>query len=250
MRLVTAAILGFLLPGAGLALWKSGVHLTGAPDIWRPLGIGLVVGVITWIGVFVRTWSLDTFVHEWTHAAASMLFLRRIRQFMAGGDGQGGYVQHSGGTGGQFGDDFIGLAPYFFAPGTLLFFCLRPIIQPDWLFWYDGFLGVSLGIHLASAVQETMVNWSDDSFRSAATGEWTQTDIARRGFIFSGLYIAAMNLLFIGLMAVLLRKGWGGIPDWARAVPLKSLDIFKGAVDTLPGLVKEALARIRDLLPG
>jgi len=113
-RLILGLLCALSLPGAW-RVFSAGLNLLAAsPSVWPPFLYGLIPGAVFYL--IVRRSRIvqvfETFEHELTHAIVALLFLRRIRNFTVTPD-EGGSVQHTGGFGGSFGDEMIGLAPYY-----------------------------------------------------------------------------------------------------------------------------------------
>ncbi len=216
MRFLIGTILLVLLPGVTAAFAVHVVLLAHVPDVLVPVGIGSFLGILLDQFVLRRVHVVETFEHELTHAVAALMFFRRVTGFVV--KRRGGTVTHQGGFGGQFGTDFIGLAPYIFPLFTAFSVIGRPFVPPAWFPWYDGWIGVTFGYHVWSNIEEIRESWTKRSFVSAGTGEVTQTDIARRGYIYSAIFIAAFTLALHGLLIALLLKGVHGVGGWAWEV--------------------------------
>lgn len=186
-----------------------------SPDLWVSLLLGFLPGVLLYYVVFQRISGFDTFEHELTHAIVALLFFRKIIRFVTTGD-EGGYVSHSGGFGGQFGDDMIGLAPYYLPTFTLLSALVYPALPRTWFPWFTIWLGATLAYHTLSTLRETAQNWTGSAFRSAGTGEWTLSDIGRRGFFFSAVFIFTFTLIFHSLIFWLISRGYASLSLWTK----------------------------------
>jgi hypothetical protein len=216
MRFVIGIVLLILLPGAAAAFVSSLLLFVGVPALLLPIAIGALVGILLDHFVFHRVPVVETFEHEFTHAIVALMFFRRVTGFTV--RKAGGTVSHQGGFGGQFGTDCIGLAPYILPTFTVFSVLARPFVPATWFPWFDGWIGVTFGYHLWSAIQEIRESWTTKHFISAGTGEVTQTDIARRGFIYSAIFIAAFGLALHGLLMAILASGRHGAAAWARDV--------------------------------
>jgi len=216
MRFLIGIVLLALLPGVTAAFALHVVFLTHVPTILIPIGIGTFLGILLDHFVLHRVPVVETFEHELTHAVVALMFFRRVTGFVV--KRSGGTVSHQGGFGGQFGTDVIGLAPYMLPLFTLFSVIARPWVPPTWFPWYDGWIGVTFGYHVWSAIEEIQESWTKRSFVSAGTGMITQTDIARRGYIYSAIFIAAFTMALHGLLIALLLKGWHGVGGWAWEV--------------------------------
>lgn len=143
---------------------------------------------------------------------------------------EGGIVEHGPGAGGRLGDEVIGLAPYFLPTLTLLSLAVRPVVPPAWSTAFQVWLGATIGYHGWSTVHELRANFSAAWFPSAVTGELVQTDIGRRGRVYSAIFIGAGTLGAYGLSLAILLGGRHGAWGWARRVG-------SGVVDTAPWLM-------------
>ena len=216
MRLITGAILLAFLPGVAVAFGHLAMTLWATDKILAPLAAGTVAGILL-DQFLLRRWAgFETFEHELTHALAALLCLRRVENFIVTRH-RGGWVRHSGGFGGELADDFIGLAPYVLPTFTAAAVLLRPFVPGSWFPWYDGGIGLSFGFHAWSTLREIRHNWSSEAFASAGTGEAVQTDIARRGFLYSLIYIVTVTLAIHGVLLAILLHGYSGVPAWGRA---------------------------------
>ena len=217
-RLILALLLLALLPGVSIALISALKSFLQAPsELLFPLCIGFVIGLLLDEYLLRRIPGLETFEHELTHAFAAILFLRRITNFTVTLR-RGGAVEHSGSFGGRIGDDFIGLAPYLLPTFSALTILLRPLIPEGWFPWYDGAIGFTFGFHTWSTIRETRRNWSSELFPIASSGEMVSTDIARRGHIYSIIYILTTTVAVHGLLIAVLTGGFGGLTAWASEV--------------------------------
>lgn len=243
MRVILTLISLFLLPGAAISFWKGALLISGAQSIWQPLVLGVVAGGIFYYLVVKRITGLNTFEHELTHAVVALLFFRRINRFISTKHG-GGSVQHSGGFGGEVGSHLIGLAPYYLPTSTLFSAMARPFVPSHWLMWFLGFIGVTFAYHTLSTFEETKNNWTKESFASAGSGEWTLSDIGRRGYVFSGLLIATLTLATHGVICFLLIRGYQGLSSWASTVWSKSIEVYVPIAYKGVALVKQVIASI------
>jgi Peptidase M50B-like len=216
MRFLVGTFLLVLLPGVTAAFALHVVFLAHVPSVLIPIGIGSFLGILLDHFVLRRVPVVDTFEHELTHAVVALMFFRRVTGFVV--KRSGGTVSHQGGFGGQFGTDFIGLAPYILPLFTVFSVIGRPFVPSTWFPWYDGWIGVTFGYHIWSTIEEIRGSWTKRSFVSTGTGEVTQTDIARRGYIYSAIFIAAFTLALHGLLIALLLKGVHGVGGWAWEV--------------------------------
>jgi hypothetical protein len=216
MRLFVGTLLLLFLPGVTAAFALQVVGLIHVPAVFVPLGVGAFLGFLLDQFLLRRVPVVATFEHELTHAAVALLFFRRVTGFFV--RKSGGTVVHQGGFGGKFGTDCIGLAPYILPLFTTVSVLARPFIPPEWFPWYDGWIGLTFGLHVWSAIEDIRVSWTKKVFVSAGTGEVAQTDIARRGFIYSTIFIATCTLALHGLLIAFLLTGSKGLGEWAWQV--------------------------------
>jgi hypothetical protein len=216
MKFLIGLVLLLLLPGVTAAFALNVVLLTHVPAITVPLCVGALLGIVVDHFVLRRVPVAQTFEHELTHAVAALMFFRRITGFVV--KKKGGTVSYHEGFGGQFGTDFIGLAPYVFPLFAALSVAGRFFVPDTWFPWYDGWIGFTLGYHIWSSIEEIGEAWTKKRFVSAGTGEVTQTDIARRGYIYSAVFIATFTLAIHGIMIALIVKGTAGVLPWAKEV--------------------------------
>jgi hypothetical protein len=216
MRLLTGIVLLLLLPGITAAFVWNVVILTHATTIFAPFCLGVALGILLDHFAFHRMPVVETFEHELTHAVAALMFFRRVTGFVV--KRKGGTVSYQEGFGGRLANDFIGLAPYILPLFTALSVVGRFFVPATWFPWYDGWIGLTFGYHIWSSIEETGGAWTKRKFVSAGTGEVTQTDIARRGFIYSAIFIAAFSLAIHGALIAVLVKGTGGLAGWAQHI--------------------------------
>lgn len=195
----------------GFALAVDGV------DWFVPFIIGTVLGLIIDHRIIRRLPGVETFEHELTHAIVALLFFRKIVHFRVTAR-EGGGVIHRGNFGGIIADDMIGLAPYLLPTFTLILVLLRPLFFNEMSIWYDGAIGFTFGFHLWSTFREFGRNFTASRFRSAATGDLVQSDIAKRGFIYSFIFITTWTLAIHGFLLYILLDGYRGIGIWAAGV--------------------------------
>jgi hypothetical protein len=198
-----------LLPAAARE-FRDAVAALLRREYW-PLGAGAVAGIVLEHLLLRRVPGLEVFEHELTHAIAALFCFRRVTKFRITLR-NGGYVAYSGG--GRLGDDFIGLAPYFLPILTVFTAAVRPLAPPAWFPWFDLWLGFTLGFHAWTALREARDNSGKGKVRAA--GVRTKTDIGRRGWIYSFLFIAAATLAIHGAVLRTIPSGYYGIVVWAR----------------------------------
>lgn len=238
-------VLGLLaLPGAGVGV-ILGLHgIASELILWLPLLGGFLLGAFVIHYFMYDLRGLTTFEHEFTHAFVALLFLRRIDRFHSTSR-QGGYVQHSGSFGGDFGDMMIGLAPYYLPTITLLSVLPRPFLPPGAFPYYDIWIGFTLGFHTVTTIEETRRNWNTRYFPLAGNGEMVQSDLGSRGLLFSGILILALSLIVHGLIFVITSLGYPGVGlwftsfwHWTEWVVVMITDGASWLIRTIPGLLR------------
>lgn len=214
MRVLIGAVSLVLIPAGALVFWDAFRALVEhGPRLWIMIP-GLIAGMLIDQVVFRRHPRMNTFEHELTHALVALLFLRGVNRFVV--TDRGGMVSHTGGFGGTFADDHIGFAPYYLPTFTLLGVLVRPWVPAAGLQYFDFGIAATLGFHVWSTVNETSRSWTSRRFQLAGTGEWTQSDIGSRGFVYSFLFIASMSLLTHALVFAIWLKGYAGVGWWWR----------------------------------
>ena len=83
------------------------------------------------------------------------------------------------------------------------------------LAWWAALVGLTFGYHLWSTLHELRHNWSSEIF-TAADGSAMHTDIGRRGFVYSTIYIVTVTLGLHGLLLGIFLHGYPGAVAWAR----------------------------------
>lgn len=165
--------------------------------------MGVILGLLVYRYLISRWPAIATFEHELTHALVALLFFRKVTGFVVRREGTG-YVRYTDGFGGSVAGHLIGLAPYFLPTFTLILVLVRPLaIDHLPTFWYDLAIGVSFGYQAYSTWDES---------------ELSQSDIDKRGAVFSVILIAALTLVTHGLVCHMLALGYGGIGVWMSRV--------------------------------
>ena len=198
--------------GIAIAFWAAVITMFQMVQ-WIPLAVGTAVGFLIYVIFLVKYRSFRTFEHELTHAIAATMFFRKVSGFIVK-PGEGGYITHSSGFGGWFGDDFIGMAPYVMPTFTLLAALLRPFLNETAFPWYDGLIGFTFAFHVLSTINETKRAWTNRSFRSTWDDNWTKSDIAEVGFLYAAVYIPAVTLFIHGFIFALIGQAYSGVPGW------------------------------------
>ncbi len=213
-RFLVGALLLFFLPGVAVAIWRLGQAFVARGHLVLPAVAGALAGVLLEHVVLRRYPVVGVFEHELTHAIAGLFFLRSIRGFVVTRR-RGGLVRHTSGFGGRVGDDFIGLAPYVLPTFTAAVVLVQPLVQRQQLAWWAALVGLTFGYHLWSTLHELRHNWSSEVF-TAVDGRSTHTDIGRRGFLYSAIYIVTVTLGLHGLLLGIFLHGYPGAVAWAR----------------------------------
>jgi hypothetical protein len=201
-----------LLPGVWCAFLWSAHNMMLYTRIIMLIGIGTIIGMLCSKWIFRRFPVIGTFFHESAHAIAAMFMFRRILNFIVTKN-NGGQVFHSAGFGEELGDHFIGLAPYAFPWLTMICVLLRPLWDVQILIYYDCFTGFTFGLHIISAMREFKLNWTKHPFISASN-QFVYTDIGRRGYFPSCLFITIIILTSLGIINSLLVRGYPGVWEW------------------------------------
>ena len=215
-RLFVGLVLAAFLPGVAVAFWKVSVRLVHTDSVFLPFLLGTAAGLVI-ARVIGRLFpTLEVFEHELTHALVALLLFRPVTGFSA--RRTGGYVSHGGGPGGGPGDDLIGLAPYLLPTFTILSALARPLLGQGCFPWFDGWIGLTFGYHTLSTLRETRANWAWNLFGRGNDEELGVTDIARRGVLYSTLFIATTTLAVHGIAAAVVLNGYRGVPAWGHSV--------------------------------
>lgn len=244
MRELIFLISIFLIPGA-VKVFKDGLLLmTDAAFYWQWLISGFLLGSLLYYFVRHRSYPWELFEHELTHAFVALLFFRRITRFVVTRR-EGGYVQHSGGFGGELGDHLIGLAPYFMPTFSFILGFVYPFTPLTWRKWILLAIGLTFAYHTFSTIRETIENWHTRSFRQARTGRWVLSDIGRRGYIFSGILIFTFTLLCHSIIFWLVRYGYSAIPIWLNILWKTGLVFYVALFHKLIVFVKFLLYKLQ-----
>jgi hypothetical protein len=217
MRSALGLILIFLIPGLALVFVDLCKELLAHENLVLSVGGGFILGCALDATLLRRIPGFDTFEHELTHATVGLMFLRKINRFVVTRQ-SGGMVQHSGGFGGELGSELIGMAPYYLPTFSFLLVLPRPWILISWFPWYDLSIGATLGFHVLSTIRETRRSWTPEVFTSAGTGEYVQSDIGRRGFVYSFVFIVARALTTHNVVLGMIVGGYGELMFRAKEV--------------------------------
>jgi hypothetical protein len=143
----------------------------------------MAAGFILFEIIFKRLWGFSTFEHELSHALVALLFFRRIKKFKVTRF-DGGYVEYTNGFGGEAGNHFIALGPYFLPTFTLLSVLVRPFFPIAWFPWFDVWIGITFSYQTMNNIEELRRNWTRERFRLAGGVQLTNTDIGTRRLYF------------------------------------------------------------------
>ena len=131
---------------------------------------------------------LQTISHESSHAIVGMMFFHKIHSIQASENK--GVVYHSGR---EFGDIFIGLAPYCLPVLTYLLLFMRILGANKSLYIFDIFIGFTLAFYIVCFYKQTRPY---------------QTDIESRGFIRSYLFIITAWFFNATIILLTIRMGF------------------------------------------
>ena len=212
MKLFLVLISILIIPGTFKGMLDAIIILLNSGSILLPLLIGAGLSVILYYAVIRKLHALNTWEHELTHALVALLFFRKINRFVS--SARGGYVQHSGGFGGEVGNVLITLAPYYLPTFTLISALVRPVMPSNLFPWYDGLIGLTLGYHTVSTADEIIQNYHKKTFTMVETNQLTLSDIGKTGLIASAFIIAALTLLIHGVIFNLLVSGYSSLSDY------------------------------------
>ena len=240
LRLLTGVAFLFFLPGHTMSFLQGLGQLADYSGLWGPLAAGFVLGSILWKFVLSKIPGFETFEHELTHALVALLFFRRVTQFHVTRH-HGGFVRHLGWFGGGFGNDMIGLAPYFLPTITMALALFAPWVPDSWKVVFVFFIGITLAYHTFSTIDETIENWSTEKVVFGKNNLSGHTDIGRRGYLFSAIVIASATLALHGLIWVLLVSGYGGVGEWFRENIEISISFWALLVSWLNGFVSKLM---------
>ena len=220
IKILLSLFLLALLPGLSVTFLFYIQKFINCSDLIYYFIGGSIGGIIIDQILFRKIRGFEVFEHELTHAISALLFFRSVNKFKVTRH-EGGYVSHRGSFGGQFGDDFIGLAPYFLPTFTFFSVLFYPLVLKQsqlfiQIFWI--WIGFSFGFHLWSTLREIKENFNYEVFTSAGTGENTRSDIGKRGLIFSFIFITSLTLLFHTFIIVILTGGYSEVPDWFGSI--------------------------------
>ncbi len=216
MRPLISIALFIVLPGVVLAFWQSLIWLISEEQTVLIIGSGFLAGIIC-SKILSRLFpGIRVFEHELIHAIAALCFLKKINTFRF--NAHQGYVEHSGGVGGELAEDIIGLAPYMLPVFALVSVLIRPLVNPDWIIWLDAWIGFCLGAHALRSFGDTVRSIRNPVFIRMDSDQYTYSDIARRGVSYSLLFIVTFSLAVHGLLFMMIFQGYNGAEIWSRIV--------------------------------
>jgi hypothetical protein len=120
----------------------------------------------------------------------------------------------------------IGLAPYFFPVVTLAVAFARPALGAGWFPWYDVLIGLSLASHSWSVIANTKGNWHKRRVSPGVAGIRMMSDIGRSGYIFAGIMILSLTLLFFGAIFYVLAAGYRGMATCMYEIVTQSVGVY------------------------
>jgi hypothetical protein len=230
----------FFAPGLAVAFWKGILMVFSDQALWLPVVTGLLSGVLLYEVIFKKWWGFSTFEHELTHALVALLFFRRIKKFVVTRH-EGGYIVNTSGFGGEAGNHFIALAPYFLPTFTLLSVLIRPFLHDQWFPWYDVWIGITFSYQTLSNLWELKHNWTSKPFRQAKTGTQINTDIGQEGFIFSFIMIITLKLLFLSMMMFIAAGNFDALSEWMGIILKHSTGFYSGVLTDMYGYLEKLL---------
>lgn len=136
-------------------------------------------------------------------------------------------MQHSGGFGGELGDHFISLGPYFLPTFTLISILLRPFLPITWFPWFDVWIGITFSYQTMNNLDEIRRNWSKEWFKSVGSGVYIETDIGHEGYIFSFIMIITLKLFLISMLMFIMVKDYSILIEWLRIIWKQSIIFFR-----------------------
>jgi len=218
MRFVSTVVFVALIPGLVRVLGRVADAICHDLDLFWQVFFGFVAGALLHWALLARLSGFMTFQHEAKHALIALLFFSRIRQFVVTWR-RGGMIQHAHGFGGAFGDHAIGLAPYFLPPLTLLTALLASLAEGEQVRAARLVVGLALAVDLLNIRYDLRKNFRKDVV-PLVDGSQAQTDIGRRGYIFTVASLAFYGSTLLLLALTLVLWGYRGLPAVGHAVAL------------------------------
>lgn len=147
------------------------------PSVWLGVLLYIVyVAVKRMIFKNRRSSFFSTFTHELTHTIFALIFFKRVDNFAAAAGG-GGKVSIS-----RTSNPLIILSPYCIPIYTLFILVIRIFMIPSSIVYIDGLIGYTLAFHL---------------YTFFTTARPSQSDIRSMGYLFSYIFIIALNIMVI-----------------------------------------------------
>ncbi len=169
----------------------------------RIAAYGFAAGCLAWPFVSRFLLFFEVFIHEMTHLAVGLIFLRRPRAIVA--SEEGGRTEIYGGN------FVITLAPYFFPLIPAVLIAVSPLLQSFCLQYLYAALGFFTGVHLITAARQ---------FR------FYQPDVREAGAVFSMLFCLFGNLLVIVCLLGFTAGGLEGTWQNIKLVYIKTRMLF------------------------
>ena len=215
----------FFIPGLTVALGQNLLLFFSEQVLWIPALTGIAAGIILHEIIFKRIEGFSTFEHELSHALVALFFFRKIKKFKVTRY-NGGYVEYTNGFGGEAGNHFITLAPYFLPTFTLVSVFIRPFLPASWFPLFDVWIGITFSYQTLNNIKELQRNWTHARFHPAGRKELTKSDIGIEGYIFSLIMIFALKLLFLSLLMSIIVNGYTAFPHLCKTIWQQSLQFF------------------------
>jgi hypothetical protein len=228
LRAAMALGLAVVAPGVIEASWASAQALAENTTLHHRIVIGGFLAAVLDRVVFERMRVYGVFVHELTHAAAALLFGRRVEELSY--SEQGGRVVHRGGLGGAVGDVFISLAPYVFPVFAVALVGARPLLPtgalPAWgAIGFDVLVGGVMKLQLLGSLHDFWNNWHGPATDRARGGRDIPSDLEKNGKAFSLLYVGVVALAVWGVLCAVLVNGYAGAVGWGEIVARRTQDV-------------------------
>lgn len=120
--------------------------------VWIVLGAGVYALIHKWIGEYLE-W-LETFSHEFTHAAVAIFSFNKVTEFV---------VHKTYGHIKFLGEDsmLITLSPYCFPIFTFITLCFHRLVAHEYMTAYEMGIGCTLAFHFFCFKSQTG-NWQED----------------------------------------------------------------------------------------
>ena len=185
LRIIWTILFGILLVFFGLALFKIVIQTISHIKLYQYAGIGVALYVVMFFVLGKKIISgFDTFVHELAHAIVATMLFRKVQSFWVTAR-EGGEIRYSGNS-----SFIITLAPYSFPFFTLFFIFIKYFIDSNYIWIFDILIGLTFAFHYHSYYLQTRVH---------------QTDLKKYGYVFSYIYIFAVNFFVIAVVLLSFR---------------------------------------------